>query len=139
MQDRLDWAHLIDQGSSTRLREIYAAFDIDAVAALLGTGQAGSKAALSAALAAAAPAPSEPAASGKELVAVAVAASGDDAEVRGGIASDDLDLGEAGAAGETVANPVALRFAGLDLDAGAEIESAYLLFEASAPAAPTGR
>ena len=130
MQTGYDWAHLIDQGSSTRLREIYAAFDIDAVAALLGTGQAGSKAALSAALAAAAPAPSEPAASGKGLVTVAVAASGDDAEVRGGIASDDLDLGEAGAAGETVANPVALRFAGLDLDAGAEIESAYLLFEA---------
>jgi hypothetical protein len=139
MREDYDWAHLIDTGSGTRLREIFADFDPAAVAALLGAGVASANA----------PGDSSGGSSGGSsrgaapetggILTAAVAASRDDAESRGGLASDDLDFGTTDVGGRTVANTVALRFTGLDLDAGAEIEHAYLLFEAkrAGPAAGT--
>ena len=124
MQTGFDWAHLIDQGGSTRLREVYGAFDAAAVARLLGTGQTARVAALESGDS------GTGSVTGSGTVTAAVAASRDDAESYGGVASDDLDLGETTTAAGKVANDVALRFTGLALDAGAEIESAYLLFEA---------
>ena len=134
------WAHLIDQGSGTRLREIYADFDPDAVAALLGLGTAQAPKP--------GPGPSsgsgtgtgggDTGGSGGGTVRVAVAATRDDAETYGGTTSDDLDLGMTDAGGRTVANTVGLRFTGLDLDPGAGIESAYFLFEAKRAGAAAG-
>ncbi len=124
MQTGFDWAHLIDQGGSTRLREVYGAFDAAAIARLLGTGQTARVAALESGDS------GTGSVTGSATVTAAVAASRDDAESYGGVASDDLDLGETTTAAGKVANDVALRFTGLALDAGAEIESAYLLFEA---------
>jgi hypothetical protein len=124
MQTGFDWAHLIDQGGSTRLREVYGAFDAAAIARLLGTGQTARVAALESGDS------GTGSVTGSGIVTAAVAASRDDAESYGGVASDDLDLGETTTAAGKVANDVALRFTGLALDAGAEIESAYLLFEA---------
>jgi hypothetical protein len=58
----------------------------------------------------------------------------DDFEAAGGLYDADLDLGRSGGA----ANPVGLRFAGLELEAGAEIESAYLVFTARAASTARG-
>jgi hypothetical protein len=63
-----------------------------------------------------------------------VATRVDDVEAAGGLYDADLDLGRSGGA----ANPVGLRFTGLELEAGAEIESAYFVFTASAASAAGG-
>ena len=143
------WAHLIDQGGSTRLREIFSDFDPAAVAELLATGRLGTGA-----RPAPEPGPGDP---GTPLpggpdtplpggpdtpetgtAKVAVAVSRDDAETVGGLASDDLDLGTTNRSGAMVDNAVGLRFTGLELAEGAEIESAYFLFQAKAGSAAAG-
>ena len=67
-------------------------------------------------------------------VSSAVAATNDDFETLQGEVSDDLDLGRVNGK----ANAVGLRFTGLEVEAGAEIESAYFAFTANAAAAAGG-
>ena len=67
-------------------------------------------------------------------VSAAVAAGADDFETLHGAANNDLDFGTVGGK----ANAVGLRFTGLGVAAGAEIESAYFVFTANAAAAAGG-
>jgi hypothetical protein len=73
---------------------------------------------------------------GAEPVAVSarIAAGADDFETRHGLSNPDLDLGRV----DGQANGVGLRFTGLEVAAGAEIESAYFVFTANAAAAAGG-
>ena len=64
----------------------------------------------------------------------AIARTADDFETRHGAGNDDLDFGIVNGQ----ANSVGLRFTGLEIEAGAEIESAYFVFTANAAAAAGG-
>ncbi|HVH02698.1 MAG TPA: hypothetical protein VM891_07090 [Amaricoccus sp.] len=161
LQTGYDWAHLIDTGTGTgtssgaRLREIVSDFDAAAISKLLW-GSAGAKAKVAAAATTVSPAASAEAghdaaeggaesATGGGRSVVALASGSDDRESLGGSASTDLDLGTA-AGGR--ANRVTLHFGDLaelaadlhDAHAGAraEIESAYLVFEAKRGAGDDG-
>lgn len=145
LQTGYDWAHLIDSGSTTRLREIYASFDAAKISTLLW-GSSGAQAVATASAAASAASStteastltaSASAADSGELVR-AVAASGDDRESHGGSDSDDLDLGLVRTKAGTQANTVTLSFGDLGVDPHAEIASAYLLFEAKRDATAGG-
>jgi hypothetical protein len=113
---RTDYAlsHLIEEAWGYRSRVVYDRFDPAAIARLLAV---------------AAPEP------GDVTTTARITAKPSDAETVGGLYDLDLDLG-AGDGG--VPNGVGLRFNGLELAAGAEIESAYFVFTAAGASAAGG-
>jgi hypothetical protein len=155
LQTGYDWAHLIDGGGSTRLREIVSDFDAAAISKLLW-GSAGAKGGTKAL----ATSPASDTGTGTDAghapgvgesdggsgrTVVALAAGSDDRESLGGSRSSDLDLGLASTAAGERANKVTLHFGDIDrgidrgIDPRAEIESAYLLFEAKRGATAEGQ
>lgn len=108
------WGHLIDNGGNNRLRVIWNGFDADDVAALLRSGG---------------PVAQKPIGVVAGKLSAKIASHADDVEAFGGARSGDLELGAKATASGTKANPVGLRFAGLDLDPATEIAEAYLRFK----------
>jgi hypothetical protein len=145
LQTSYDWAHLIDTGAGSRLREIFSDFDPATISSLLwGGAKSSAKASTEAVATTATAAPlvttsamlssASSAEEGTGKLVLAIAAGADDRESLGGSGSDDLDLGIARTAAGERANVVTLHFddlkAGPETDSEAEIASAYLLFEA---------
>jgi hypothetical protein len=132
MRTGYELAHLIEEPSGGfRSRILYDSFDPAAVARLLSLGYASAGAFTPPPPEQPAPPAEQPAPpAGTGTLSVAIAATRDDRETRGGAASDDLDFGRVSTAAGPQPNPTGLRFTGLELAAGAEITDAYLLFEA---------
>ena len=136
-----DWAHLIDTGGGSRLREIVSDFNPAAVSQLLwGSGSA--KVSASAALAGVTLAASltTATADSSHRTVVSLASGADDRESLGGSRSHDLDLGTLATGTGGRANAVTLHFADLAAAAGPEtgIAGAYLLFEAESDGTAKG-
>jgi hypothetical protein len=158
LQTGYDWAHLIDGGGSTRLREIVSDFDAAAISKLLW-GSAGAKGGANAPATGTSTGTGTGTSTGTDAgvgqgdggtdggsgrTVVALATGDDDRESLGGSRSTDLDLGIASTATGDRANKVTLHFGDLGDDLGsidphAEIESAYLLFEAERAATAEGQ
>jgi hypothetical protein len=146
LQEGYDWAHLIDTGSGTRLREIVSNFDAAAISKLLW-GSSGAKPGSPAAPPAPGPDAGPGAPEGGTGVArtvLSLASGNDDRETLGGSTSIDLDLGMNTTPTGKQANHVTLHFGDLaaagdgEGDGHGTIESAYLLFEAKRSATAEG-